>query len=344
MNTIKKNKSLRKRKLSAVLVKNIVLWILMLLVNPLLAQNQRYSYEKGLMGSPFKLVFYASGDSLALAAANSAFKRVEQLNEIMSDYRDGSEINRLSAQSGSGQWVKVSKALFDILLISQQISRQTDGVFDVTLGPVVQMWRHATRKGIFPKADEIKEALSKTGYRFMKLDASTQSVWLAKKGMRLDIGGLGKGFAAEEAIKVIKSHGIKAAMMDAGGKIVLADAPPGTAGWKITVSNGSDSLKTMELSNVSLATSGPTYRFMEHNGIRYSHIVDPKTGIGLLFHVRTTVISPDGTVADALATAFSVAGISKSRKYIKRFPGSKVWLVEKQGDKVMEWNTLPEKK
>jgi thiamine biosynthesis lipoprotein len=96
----------------------------------------------------------------------------------------------------------------------------------------------------------------------------------------------------------------------------------------------------MALSNVALATSGPTYRFMEYKGVKYSHIVDPQTGIGLLFHVRTTVISPDGTVADALATAFSVAGIDKSKAYLKHFPGSRVWLVEKQDEHIADWNML----
>jgi len=304
------------------------------------AQVQRYSFEKGMMGSPFKLVFYAGTDSLAQIAADSAFRRIERLNEVMSDYRDGSEINKLSATSGEGIWVPVSKELFDILAVSQDISAKTEGVFDVTLGPVVQMWRHATRKGIFPERKEIDQALSKTGYRKMELNAVSQKVLLKQKGMRLDIGGLGKGFAAEEAMKVLKNFGITSAMMDAGGKIVLTNPPPGTHGWKITISNGSDSLRTMELSNIAVATSGPTYRYMEYNGIRYSHIVDPKTGIGLLFHVRTTVISPDGTVADALATAFSVAGIDKSKKYMRRFLGSKVWLVEKQGEKIANWNTL----
>lgn len=309
-------------------------------VSPLRAQEQRYTFEKGLMGSPFKLVFYTSSDSIAQLAADRAFKRVEELNEIMSDYRDGSEINRLSATSGSGKWVPVSKDLFDILAASQDISAKTGGVFDATLGPVVQMWRHATRKGIFPPEEEIRDALARTGYSKLKMDKKTHRIMLMQKGMRLDIGGLGKGYAAEEAIKELKKLGITSAMMDAGGKIVLTNPPPGTKGWNINVSNGSDSLKAMQLSNVALATSGPTYRYMEYKGVRYSHIVDPKTGIGLLFHVRTTVISPDGTVADALATAFSVAGIEKSKKYLKRFKGSKVWLVEKQGDRVAEWNMI----
>ncbi|MCF2493893.1 FAD:protein FMN transferase [Dyadobacter chenhuakuii] len=304
------------------------------------AQESRYSFEKGMMGSPFKLVFYAKNDSIANVAAQAAFKRIEKLNELLSDYRDGSEINLLSAQSGSGKWVQVSDELFNILAISQDISQKTDGAFDATLGPVVQMWRHATRKGIFPADSAIRDAMSRTGYKKLKLDAKRKKVLLTQKGMRLDIGGLGKGFAAEEAVKVLRSFDIKSIMMDAGGKIVLTNPPPGTKGWNITISNGSDSLKTMPLSHVALATSGPTYRYMEYNGIRYSHIVDPKTGIGLLFHVRTTVISPDGTVADALATAFSVAGIEKSKQMITQFPESRVWLVEKQEEQVAEWNTL----
>ncbi|KAA0991794.1 FAD:protein FMN transferase [Dyadobacter aurulentus] len=324
-------------------MRNLLITAIILVISvpvQLFGQVKRYSFEKGLMGSPFKLVFYAASDSIADEAAKKAFGRVEELNEIMSDYRDGSEINRLSAQSGSGKWIRVSKDLFDILAISRSVSEKTDGVFDVTLGPVVQMWRHATRKNIFPSSEEIAAARSKTGFSKMKLNANTKSVLLTQKGMRLDIGGLGKGYAAEEAVKELKKLGITSAMMDAGGKIVLTNPPPGSDGWNITISNGSDSLKTLRLSNIALATSGPTYRYMEYEGVRYSHIVDPKTGIGLLFHVRTTAISPDGTIADALATAFSVAGVEKTKKILKNFPGSTVWLVEKSGDKLAEWNTL----
>jgi len=292
------------------------------------------------MGSPFKMVFYAPSDSVANIAAAASWNRIEQLNETLSDYRDGSEINNLSAQSGSGKWISVSDDLFNILAVSLDVAKKTNGAFDVTIGPVVQMWRHATRKGIFPRQGEIDSTLARTGYQKMKLDFDKKRVLLTQKGMRLDIGGLGKGFAAEEAIKVLKGFGVKSAMMDAGGKIVLTNPPPGENGWKITISNGSDSLKTIELANVALATSGPTYRYFEYRGIRYSHIVDPRTGIGLLFHVRTTAICPDGTIADALATAFSISGIEDGKKYLSMFPGTKVWMVEKKDDQILSWNML----
>jgi thiamine biosynthesis lipoprotein len=306
----------------------------------LLAQDKRYTFEKGLMGSPFRLIIYASGDSIANLAAQSAFKRIEELNASLSDYRDDSEINSVSARSGSGKWIDVSKDLFDILYIADDISRKTNGAFDATLGPIVQEWRRATRKGYLPDRKTIRLALAKTGYRKIRFDGPGQKILLKKKGMRLDIGGLGKGYAADEAVKILKTFGIKSAMIDAGGKLAIMDPPPGEKGWKVTVSTGSDSIKTIEYANVGIATSGPTYRYLEYNGKRYSHIVDPKTGIGLQFHLRTTVISPNATEADALATAFSVSGIDEGKKYIKRFPDNKVWLVEMKGEHIKEWNTI----
>ena len=308
--------------------------------NRLTAQEKRYTFEKGLMGSPFKLIIYAPDDSIANASANSAFKRIEDLNAALSDYRDDSEINSVSARSGSKDWIPVSTDLFTILHISNNISKKTDGAFDATLGPIVQEWRRATRKGYLPDKKLIKTALAKTGYRKVEFNPDFKSIKLKAKGMRLDIGGLGKGYAADEAVKVLRSYGIKSAMIDAGGKLALMDPPPGEKGWKIVISTGSDSIRTIEYANVGIATSGPTYRYLEYKGKRYSHIVDSKTGIGLQFHLRTTVISPNATEADALATAFSVSGIDEGKKYLKLFPGNKVWLEEMKDGKVSSWNTI----
>lgn len=317
-----------------------ILFLLCYFTSQTFAQEKRYTFERGLMGSPFRIIIYSNNDSTANKAAQSAFKRIEDLNVSLSDYRDDSEINAVSAQSGIDKWISVSKDLFDILYISDDISKKTNGAFDATLGPIVQEWRRGTRKGYFPDADLIKNALAKTGYQKIKFDKKTQSIQLKDKGMRLDIGGLGKGYAADEAVKVLKSYGIKSGMIDAGGKLALMDAPPGEKGWKIVISSGRDSIETIEYSNVGMATSGPTYRYLEYNGKRYSHIVDPKTGIGLLYHVRTTVISPTSVEADALATAFSVSGIKEGKKYLKRFPNNKVWLVETKDDQIQTWNTI----
>lgn len=309
---------------------------------PVFGQEKRYEFQKGLMGSPFRLVFYAENDSLAANAAQLAFARIEHLNELLSDYRDGSEINRLSARSGSGEWVVVSDELFEILAISKKISRETNGTFDPSVGPAVQLWRRAMRRNTFPSEKEIRGVRRKIGGRYIQLRENPKRIRLKKPGMRLDVGAIGKGYAADEAMKVLKSLGIASVLIDAGGDLTLADPPPGKLGWQVEVSSGqaSDSVATLVLANVGVATSGATYRYLEHQGRRYSHIVNPRNGIGLQFHVRTTVVAPSGTLADALATSLSVAGIQEGKKISRRFPEVQVWLLETKNGKLRSWNTL----
>ena len=294
------------------------------------------------MGSPFRIVMYSASDSLAQQAAQRAFTRIETLNEILSDYRDGSEINRLSAQSGTGKWIRVSDELYDVLSISKKISRKTKGTFDITVGPVVQLWRRALRRNIFPAPSEVEEARKAVGYRFVKLRPCTKSVRLLRPGMRLDVGGIGKGYAADVAVGEIQKLGIKAVLIDAGGDLTLAGVPPGRAGWEVEINSGTsvDSTALVHLTDAGVATSGANFRYLEHDGKRYSHIVNPKTGIGLQHHVRTTVIAPNGTYADALATAISVAGSERSKRIVRRFRGVQVWLLESKGAQVTSWKTL----
>jgi thiamine biosynthesis lipoprotein len=308
--------------------------------NQLFAQSQRYTFSKGLMGSPFKLVFYAPNDSIAVLASDAAFKRIEKLNEHLSDYLDGSEINKLSVTSGTHTWVEVSDELLDVVSISKEISTKTKGYFDITVGPVVQMWRKSLRKRAFPSSKEIRVAKRGVGYTAVKINSENRKIMLSKKRMRLDVGGIGKGYAADEAIKVLKTFDIHVAMVDAGGDLALSDAPPGRKGWSISISSGQDSVRTVELANVGIATSGATYRFIEHKGKKYSHIVNPYTGIGLQHHIQSTVIAPNGTLADALATAISVAGIEKSKQLLHTFPGVKVLLKESKNEQEKFLNTI----
>lgn len=306
------------------------------------AQQKRYEFQRGLMGSPFRLVFYTISDSLANSAAGQVFGRIEKLNEILSDYRDGSEINRLSAQSGSGKWIAVSDDLFEVIRISRKLGKKTAGAFDITIGPVVQLWRRAMRRNRFPEEKEIAKARQAVGYRNIRLRPGKHTVRLTHPHMRLDVGGIGKGYAADEAVALFKKLGITSVLVDAGGDLTLAESPPGKEGWEVEVTSGtqSDSTIRLLLSNVGIATSGATYRYLEHNGVRYSHIVNPATGVGLRHHVRTTVIAPNGTLADALATAFSVEGIDGAMKIERRFPQIKVWLLETKQGEVKSWNTL----
>lgn len=297
---------------------------------------RRYAYARNAMGSEFNLVFYAPSDSLAKVASDSAFARIQLLNNLLSDYLDGSEVNRLSETAGTGQRFYASAILFDILEKSKHLSGKTNGAFDVTVGPIVQLWRRAIRRNYFPDKSQLKEARAAVGYRLVQLRGEDRSVVLKRKKMRIDFGAIGKGYAADDVLKVLKSFGIDRAFLDAGGDLTIGDAPPEKDGWRIEVSSGGgDTTAThvLTLKNCGVATSGSTYRHFDYKGVRYSHIVSPYTGVGLTRHTRTTVIAPTGTDADALATAFSVLGIEKGKKVAKRLKGIEVWLLEQNASK-----------
>lgn len=308
-----------------------ILLIFLCLPALLFAQDKKFEFAKPLMGSQFRLVFYAPDDSVAVSAAKAVFDHIGQLNEVMSDYLDGSEVNRLSALSGNGYRVRPGSELFAILDSARVLSGSTNGAFDVTIGSVTQVWRRASRLNRFPDRGDICKALKSKGYRLLEIDRENRLVKLKKPGMRIDLGGIGKGYAADEGIRILKSMGITSALVDAGGDLALSAPPPGEKGWKISISSGiaSDSDEVIVISDCGVATSGATYRYIEHKGKRYSHIVDPKTGVGLTREVRSTIIAPSGTRADALATAVSVAGRRKRKAMLRKFPGTSVWLMER---------------
>lgn len=296
------------------------------------------------MGTQFNLIFYAP-DSLTAQRANAAVSaRMDSLNQTMSDYLDGSEINRLSATAGSGRWIPASDDLFAVLQKAKQIARLSNGRFDPTVGPLSLLWRRAVRRGVFPSANVRRRARRAVGYRLMDLDSKTQSVKLRRTGMRLDVGGIGQGFAIDEALKVLHQLGIKLALIDIGGDILTGDAPPNATGWRVGIgsvkANDSDTT-TILLRNAAITTSGDTYRFLEHNGRRYSHIMNPQSGLGLRYFVRATVLAPEGYRADALTKVFSVAGLRKSRQLIKRFPGVKLLMLERKKGRLRKWQSAP---
>jgi thiamine biosynthesis lipoprotein len=292
------------------------------------------------MGSPFTITLYGT-DSIAVSeAAAAAFQKADTLNGLLSDYIDSSEINRLSATSGQGRWVRISPPLFDILQRSQEAARLSRGRYDVTVGPVVRLWRKARKTGIFPDRDSLTAALKKTGYRYLHLDTLHQSAWLEKPGMRLDVGGLGKGFVAQAVLELLSEYGFPSAMVNAGGKIVTGRAPSGKQGWVIGINAPGEKEQILplllSLHQLAVATSGDIYQYVEWKGRRYSHIVDPATGIGLTRRRNVTAIAADGTTADWLATACSILSFRNSRKLIRHFPGAAVLVTERRDGGIVQ--------
>jgi thiamine biosynthesis lipoprotein len=306
--------------------------------------QHKYSFTQPAMGSPFTITI-ATGDSLgAVKAATAAFHLADSLNAILSDYIDSSEINRLSATSGQGRYVPVSPPLFDILRRAQEAAARTNGSYDITIGPVVRLWRKARKTGIPPSKADIKAALTRTGYRYLHLDTTQTAVWLEKAGMQLDVGGLGKGFVAAAALQMLKQSGFSKAMVNAGGKIVTGDAPAPGHSWIIGINAPGEKQRLLpiylSLESNSVATSGDLYQYMEWQGKRYSHIIDPHTGIGLTRRRNVTAIAPDGTTADWLATACSILSWRQSLKRIKEIPGAALLVTEMKRDRVIQKSSV----
>jgi len=208
---------------------------------------------------------------------------------------------------------------------------------------VQKLWRKARNEKKLPGKDSLRSALEKTRYQFIHLYSAHQSVWLEKKGMQLDLGGLGKGYVAQAALDIIQDMGFPSSMVNAGGKIAIGEAPPGRNGWRIGITLPEEKEKIMQrlllLSNTSVATSGDIYQHLDINGKRYSHIVDPKTGLGLTSQRNVTVIAQNGVISDWLATACSVLSIDESFKLIKAFNGAALLVTEMNNGRLIKKST-----
>jgi len=297
---------------------------------------KRFEYSLPRMGTIFRIVLYAGNATLASEASSEAFERVEQLEQIFSDYREDSELMRV-CRTASQSPQRVSPDLFSILQSSQRVSELSDGAFDVTIGPVVRLWREARRQRRLPEAEQLSKAKLAVGYRNVVLDPDDLSVFLKRDHMSLDLGAIAKGYAADQARMVLEKHGIHCALVAAGGDLSIGDPPPGAAGWDVEIrswTSGSESeSQTLQLHNCSTSTSGDKFQFLEVKGKRYSHIIDPNTGLGLTDSASTTVIAPDGTTADALATTLSILSVSRALSLADSLDQVAAFLVRRQGGK-----------
>jgi thiamine biosynthesis lipoprotein len=298
---------------------------------------ERFAFRQMHMGVPFDVLLYAPDADTASAAAEAASERIEALNAILSDYDPDSELTRLSATAGQGRAVPIGDDLLTVLLAAQDLSRQTDGAFDVTVGPLTRLWRRARRTRQMPNTEQLQAGLEAVGYCHLRLDPAHRTVELLCPKMRLDLGGIAMGYAVDEALKVLAEQGIRRAMIDASGDIGLGDPPPERDGWRIGIAplepEGPPSRYVM-LANAAITTSGDAFQYLEIDGRRYSHIVHPKTGLGLTDHSSVTVIAADCMAADSLATAVSVLGPEKGLALIEAVPDAWALIVRKPDEEV----------
>ena len=261
------------------------------------------------MGTLVRIQVYAAGEAQAKAAFRAGFARIAELDNALSDYKPDSELNRLPA--------RVSPDLFRVLEAAQALAVETEGAFDVTIGRVTRLWREARKGGRLPEGAALQEALRHSGYRKLHLDPATRRVRRDDPEVKLDLGAIAKGYAADEALAAIAAAGIRSALVAISGDIVFGDAPSGRAGWRIDAGG-----RVVELANAAVSTSGAAE---QHLG-PYSHIVDPRTGMGITDPITVTVVARRGIEADALATAISILGRERGMALAARRQGVTVYI------------------
>jgi FAD:protein FMN transferase len=277
------------------------------------------------MGSTMSIIAYAPNEAQAAKAFKAAQREVERLNSIMTDYESDSELNLFVKSSPTP--TPLSGDLWNVLIASQSWHQRTKGAFDASIGALTQMWRASRRAKSEPSSDKIAEAVSLCGWQHISLDNETHSGMIDKQGVKIDLGGIAAGYIIDATFDIMLKHGLSQCLINAGGDIRCGDSPPGRIGWRIEVAPLADRsksesiagdenneklpLRRIHLSNASVVTSGDLWQFYEFNGIRRSHILDPKTGIGVPGPTVVAVIAPKCIDADAAATAISVMGIQE---------------------------------
>ncbi len=285
----------------------------------------RFEFRSFHMGTQFRIVIYGSEYNDARSAADSAFAMAEYLNSIFSNYDPESELSQLTRNIEPGQYIPVSVHMYRVLDTAQTVASESNGAYDITIGPLTHIWRDFIRgnRTDLPTSDELEAARKSIGFRNLSLNPETRSVALHKNGMKLDAGGIAKGYTAEQMSEVLLSHGYVHTLIDAGGDIVLGDAPPGSEGWNMVVpvydQEGQKSHISFSMEKTVITTSGDLFQFVEHGGKRYSHIIDPSTGIGLTNQTSVTIIGGDGAAVDAWATALNVLGGKKGIELLTRY-------------------------
>jgi thiamine biosynthesis lipoprotein len=288
---------------------------------------ERFEYTEYHMGVDVRMVVYTASKQQAETAVAAAFEEFAALDTIMSDYRPNSEQLRHRAKAG-GPPVPVSKDLFTVLERGQIVARRSGGAFDVTCGPEIALWRAARKTHSLPDPREIARARALVGWRKLRLDPRRRTAQLLVRGMKLDLGGIAKGYADDRAQAVLKKHGITRALVEAGGDIVVTNPPPDTKGWRIQVANSGGAAKpaTLLFSNCAVSTSGDTEQFVTIGGRRFSHIVDPRTGWALTDRIQVTIVAPNGLLSDSLSTAVSVLGEKSGRALARKDPGTRCYV------------------
>jgi len=297
---------------------------------------QSITFQQGHMGTRFTIRIRTQQgqvDEATLLSAK-AFDRIAELDRQFSDYLPNSDLNQLAA-APENQEIPVSRDLFDIFSKARQLYEKSGGAFDITIGPLIRLWRLSRKNHQIPTPQQIAKAKERSGFQHLKLNPAKRSIEKDQANMVFDLGGIAKGYAADEALKILRAGGFPQSLVAASGDIAIGDPPAGKDGWVVGIETlelgvSPEDMQTVTLANAAISTSGDSRQAVEIDGVRYSHIVNPETGLGLTERIGVSVIAPDATTSDSYATTVCILGKKEGLKFIRNTRGVECQIVKIQ--------------
>lgn len=288
---------------------------------------------RAAMGSRFEISVVHADAKRGQEAIDAAYAEIERIEALISEWRETSTVSELNRKAGV-EPVEVTDELLNLTRRSIRISKLTDGAFDITFHTVGRLWNFKSRTAPIPDEASIRSAMSDVGYQHLVIDETKHTIFLDRKGTRIGFGGIGKGYAANRAVFVLKEHGVTGGVVNASGDIVVFGTQEDGKPWRIGIANPLDRDKLfayLDITEQAVVTSGDYENYIEIDGVRYSHILDPRTGYPVTEVRSVTIVCPDGELADALATSVSVLGVDGGLKLVNRLRGVEAMLVDKDG-------------
>jgi FAD:protein FMN transferase len=314
--------SSRSGHLARLLRRSFLLFPALLFASPFAtsaAHLLRYQASHQAMGTVFTVAAYGTDEAYLAEVTAQVFQEIDSLDHQMSNYNPESELSEINRQAPLHA-VLTEPGMFTLIQSSLRYSRETDGAFDITVGPLMNAWGFFRGRGRLPDPEELRTVMRKVGYRHVLLDAAARTIRFDEPGVQIDLGGIAKGYAVDRAVRILRNSGIRAALVSSGTSTLFAlGSPPGGRGWRVSVRDPlrpDKAADALQLENISLSVSGNYEKFFRIRGKTYAHIIDPRTGSPVEGMLSTVVVSSSATESDALSTAFFVAGVKGSTEYV----------------------------
>lgn len=307
-------------------------YVLVFLILLFGCRENKIEETKFLMATVVDIKVYQTDEKAARAAIKKAFDEIERIEGAFSNYKEDSFISKINR--GSGMWTEVPDEVISLIRQAVKFSVLTGGAFDITVGPLVNLWGFGVvKKHHIPSDKEISDSVLLVGYKDIEIDGEKSSIRI-KKGMLLDIGGIVKGYAVDRAVEVLREAGIKNALVNAGGNIFMLGEKKWAKPFKIGIQHPrreKEIITVLKISDAALSTSGDYQNYFVENGKRHNHIFDPRTGQSACLCWSVTIVAKDATTADILSTGVFVMGPEKGLRLVESLPDVECFIVDAAG-------------